>query len=1245
LTGSYLSLYAPRTSNAASRQPVALIGVISSSRGELLRGAAVTASGTKGESVTTASDSVGRFRLVVDSDWQPVHVRVTSIGYAPADVENLRLSTGIQTYQLNVVLRPLVQSLAAVKTVAARPRPVRENARLYSTPGSSQASLDVASGQSGSLAGDAALALAMLPQVALVPSPTGGIPTVSAFGLGSDQNSQTLNGVDADVVAPPRDGIQQTAILSSYDPKLGKFTGLQVASSLGSGGAQSARAIRLTLESPLFQSADVASAAQGGKFTNGIVSGTLSGPVLRGRIFYSVAYQGSERTNRLLTVETASPIALRALGLSADSVRRIQEVLLPTALGHLVSSPSGSTETNAASILARIDFTSAGQQPFNTESPVVYVLVGVDHRTQAPIGGGANVFASALGSTRHRGASWIVAFAPYVASMLTETKLAWTFGEDIAGAGLAIPRGVVSVDSHFPDGGLGSSSVIFGGTGASRAVTRKVAWQLSNEFSWMSTSSAHRFAVYSEARLQSSDVESQSTDLGVFQFSSIADLADARPARYTRSLFAARSNSNRFHGVIGISDQLFLSRSSRTPAARAGNGLTVQGGLRLDADRLLADIGLDPRVSNLAGGYGVTRPGLLSLDPMLGFSWNDGTFRSTSGSAMYEWTKRSLSGGIRAYTSVVPQSSYDAVLRSKRTDGATRLIDCTGLAVPIPDWTNYLRAVESVPANCASGAPGAQLGLSARSASFFAPGYMPPTSWRANLEWKWLASAQVQGNVGVTSSLNTRQPGIVDRNFSGTVRARLEGEHNRPMFVEPRGIDAATGAVSMGGSRIDSEFSQALELGSWRTSFQNQVTAGVTWLVGTSAFVSPSASNPPRFSGTIRAWYTYAHGHQQSSGFVGTTSGDPRIVERVPDGTPNHTFQLALNAQLDRWFSITLTGRLASGLRYTPMIGSDANGDGLSNDRAFVFDPRGNGDSAVRAGIAQLLLNAPTSATACLRRQVGTIGRPLSCLGPWFASLGTLTIAVDPFRMGFGNRGTITLVVDNLLSGLDQALNGRARVRGWGTFGIPDQTLLRVRGWDPSERKFIYSVNPFFGSTAPGRGSATNPFRIAFDVRLDVGVNRETQALERLVDIARDEGIAGDAKRMFERLQRMAAFVRRDDLARLETLRDSLNLSDEQVAGIVVIRQDVAAIRDSTLRRLAQVIVDNNRTPSRGVVQQEWHRSLAGLIELDYRSGDRARSLLTEHQFESWRQRYPASTLSYSRDWLLRAMRGWILQP
>ena len=65
--------------------------------------------------------------------------------------------------------------------------------------------------------------------------------------------------------------------------------------------------------------------------------------------------------------------------------------------------------------------------------------------------------------------------------------------------------------------------------------------------------------------------------------------------------------------------------------------------------------------------------------------------------------------------------------------------------------------------------------------------------------------------------------------------------------------------------------------------------------------------------------------------------------------------------------------------------------------------------------------------------------------------------------------------------GLDQLLHGSSGLHGWGSAPIVDGTLYTVRGFDPATQRFVYQVNPRFGSTNPTFNTLRTPFRMTLD--------------------------------------------------------------------------------------------------------------------------------------------------------------------
>src|SRR5439155_230504 len=107
--------------------------------------------------------------------------------------------------------------------------------------------------------------------------------------------------------------------------------------------------------------------------------------------------------------------------------------------------------------------------------------------------------------------------------------------------------------------------------------------------------------------------------------------------------------------------------------------------------------------------------------------------------------------------------------------------------------------------------------------------------------------------------------------------------------------------------------------------------------------------------------YTFTRARDQSSfsccaasqGFAApTTAGDPNAREWATSALERrHSLLATVTYPVSGALEVTALGRLTSGVPFTPLVGSDINGDGARNDRAFVFDPATASDSSVATGM------------------------------------------------------------------------------------------------------------------------------------------------------------------------------------------------------------------------------------------------------------------------------------------------------
>jgi hypothetical protein len=572
---------------------------------------------------------------------------------------------------------------------------------------------------------------------------------------------------------------------------------------------------------------------------------------------------------------------------------------------------------------------------------------------------------------------------------------------------------------------------------------------------------------------------------------------------------------------------------------RTSPRLQLLYGVRLEANRFLSAPAFNPAVRETFGARTDHAPNTVHLSPRLGFTWVYGAADvNTARTAMsalgtrFQGPTGVLRGGIGEFRNLLPPTLLsEAVLATGLPGGARRLV-CLGPAVPTPDWAAYANDPAAVPEECEGSGSAPAFADAAPGVHLFDDSFTAPRSWRGNLAWnsRW---KKLGFNVEGVYSLNLHQPGTVDLNFAGAPVFALAGEGNRPVFVSPSGIVPATGDVSPVEARASRAFGPVTSHVSDLRSESRQLTFGVT----------PDLPIRQYF---LNFSYTLSHARAQYRGFDGAAFGDPERREWAPgDYDSRHRFLLQAGWG-NREVSITLFGRLASGLPFTPLVDGDVNGDGITGDRAFVFDPAAVPDPALAAGTAALLSSAPSWARSCVESQAGRPAGRNSCRGPWTQSLNA-RVALSSFLLRT-RRANLAVTLGNPLGGLDQLLHGSRDLRGWGTSVMPDPVLYRVRGFDAAAQRFRYEANPRFGDTRPARTLVRAPFRLTLDVSIDWGTPLDVQQLNRSLRPGR--GGSRAVRRTAESLMESYSASVPDVYEMILEESDSLMLSPEQTGAI-----------------------------------------------------------------------------------------------
>ncbi|MES2177252.1 MAG: carboxypeptidase-like regulatory domain-containing protein [Gemmatimonadota bacterium] len=1148
----------------------------------------------------TRTDAKGTFSVTVENGGSAFLVIVNMLGYAP----QRRTVTPVGAEPLPSVDFKLIASVAqlgAVRTVGERPKPPRSEASAGFTPGASATIMDAMRGLGGDLTGDLSAGLALMPGITVVPSATGGLPTVSAYGQGADQNNVVLNGLGFGAT-PPRDGFALSALSSTYDPARGGFAGVQLSLRMNQGGNYSSRLVRGTLDAPSMQWTTPLSSRFGTQYDQRIVSGTLSGPVVMDKAFYAIAWQVNRRTSGLPTLLSMSPASLAALQISPDSVSRLLASMGAVGIPTVVTGMPSSRANNEGRIAVRFDYTPkpAAPQPgvisvqgVPNVSDDYYLQVGGSWRSNDGSGIGPTSIATTGTRQTHRDMWMQATSATYLPlGFLNEATAGFSASADRGDPYLATPTARVLLNSQLPDGTTGITSLQLAGSSAGSNASSTWNAEVRDQLTRFTWDRRHQMTLTLNSTIDHFDID-QSAGLGSFAYSSLADFLSGAPASYSRTITGRRSTGSGMTGAIGLGDIY-----NPTP------NLRTQFGVRMEGNHLGVSPTWNPAIDSLFGRRTDHVPSTFAVMPMFGFSWL--TFGTITVPGFLGANPRgSISGGIREYRGSLSTRSIDGYSRQTGLPDAIQQIACVGSATPLPAWASYAQSSGSIPVRCADGTAGSALSQGAPPVALFASDYALSRSWRPALNVNYQLLPTVNLTLGTTYALNLDQPAIYDLNLQRVQKFALADEAGRPVFVSPGSIVPTTGSLAWTESRVSSRFAHVAETRSDLRSENRQFTV--------------SASYQPLFVPASQTFwflslaYAYTSAREQYYGFTGTTGGDPTIRSWGSGSAPHHVVTVGFNYSWQRFLSVRLQGRAQSGTPFTPSVSGDVNGDGYFNDRAFVFDPAVARDPSVATAMSQLIANGTPQARDCLRQQLGSIAGRNSCTGPWSFPLLNMYLSPDAYRLHLGNRGTFTVTLTNLLGGADQLLHGSDHLRGWGQYAFVDPTLLTVRGYDAAQNRFTYSVNPQFANTAVYRNTFRSPFTISLDFRVELGRDRETQYVQQAMRLSGEERVE---TLTVDQVRQKIAPIAFDPFLQLFQQKDSIGLSARQVDSLNALRTRYMTAKDSVKHDLSSFLAGRRGDYGGADVRARWHGAAIAVYEALFALIPAMRAVLTDEQVD-----------------------------
>ncbi|HTE45627.1 MAG TPA: hypothetical protein VK636_10320, partial [Gemmatimonadaceae bacterium] len=666
--------------------------------------------------------------------------------------------------------------------------------------------------------------------------------------------------------------------------------------------------------------------------------------------------------------------------------------------------------------------------------------------------------------------------------------------------------------------------------------TRTSGAEFFNQTSWNSLDNKHRWRLTANGRLDRLTQTEGGNARGTFIYNSIADVQANNPSSFTRSFATHDMVADVQTAALALGDQW-----------RAGDRVNVTYGVRVDGNAIGNALAYNKTVDSVFHLRTDRAPREAVLSPRASFSWGFGN-NGTTGIPGFGAPWGFLSGGIGEFRNDLrPGLIAPVITNTGLPDALTQLL-CVGSAVPVPDFAAYMTNEGVIPTTCAAGS---QSAFVSNRPNVWAmdPNFQSQRSWRGNLTLRGpFITKLFRFSADATYSRNLHQQSPVDLNFTGVQRATLSTEGGRPVYAQPTSIVPGTGAVTNVDSRVSPLFGSVNDLRSDLESRGAQYTFTL---------------QPIGFSTINTRWtmsYVYSDLREQTRGFVATTAGNPNNVEWARNSIGGkHAVNVNLYTRVGSLFSVALTGRAQSGLPFTPVVAGDVNGDGLSNDRAFIFNPNA-GDAAIGKGMSDLLSTASSRVKRCLSSQFGTIAGRNSCEGPWTATAAA-TLTLNPEKLGWDNRTTVSLNISNPFAGVDELVHGVNHMQGWGQPATPDATLLRVRGYDPASNAYKYEVNQRFGDTRFASSSLRLPFILSLEARVRLGGDTDHQGLANIILPGRSR--RGD-KRSAQQIRQQLLRSVFNPLDGILQVKDSLSiLSQQQIDRLTQIQRRLLAKQDS----------------------------------------------------------------------------------
>jgi hypothetical protein len=768
-------------------------------------------------------------------------------------------------------------------------------------------------------------------------------------------------------------------------------------------------------------------------FANWQWGGSVSGPILKDKLHYVVAYDRQDVNEPFFALDVANQADWARLQVAPDSVNRFLDILRRQ-YGLPGGQQSGRFDrANALNTLfARADWTINDRNRLTVRHNYSdwFYSNSIPDRDLSVL--------ESRGNQKSKEHQFLTSLKSSLGTTGTnDFRFAYTNRILENEPNTRLPRAWVTVASALPDGRTGAPQILqFGGQRTSPELQTEESLQLVNITRFERGNTAWTIGTDNSLNNLSMFVSIE-TD-GLFQFPNLAALDARRPSSYAR-LVPIQNLEPRMR------QRVYDGGAFAQAEYRPRESLTLAGGLRYDVTSFLTGANFNQNVFDVFGKRTDRKPFSAQLQPRAQATWNVGA----RGTDIIR-----VGGGL-----FTAQPHYMAHVNHLLNDGS-QLADVllTGASVPTPDFASYRQSFANT--------PGVPTGSTTRPAyiNMFAEDYRIPQTWKADASYqrRFFDGRLTLGVTGQYADTRNNYR-YFDLNLPEQPAFRLANEANRPVFVSPAVIanPALAGVAGRALARPYTQFQRVLEFRS--DASQNQRAA-----IFEGNLVLPRGAN---LGGSFTVNST--RDNNSFNCCIAITSvftpvqGDPRDLSWGPSNT-DFRHKLVLFGSTPEFFGGRLSFRAIgqSGAPWSATIAQDINYDdvgvggsfGNQNDLAFLFDPSTPGlDPAFATGLRAVLDNPGNIARNYLRENFGSIAGRNAIRNPFFTQVDVRYAQRLPLLRG--HAAELTIDVFNFASMLNHSWGGIRQVAG------ANQTLLRVAGFDAATNSYRYAVNPTFGQS------------------------------------------------------------------------------------------------------------------------------------------------------------------------------------